>query len=39
MEVYQFAKQIYESELIINPYIENHKEIIYMAAIGHDMCD
>ena len=39
MEVYQFAKQIYESELIIKPYIENHKEIIYMAAIGHDMCD
>ena len=39
MEVYQFAKQIYESEVIKNPYLENHKEIIYMAAIGHDMCD
>jgi len=39
MEVYQFAKQIYESEVINNPYLEKHKEIIYTAAIGHDMCD
>ena len=39
MEVYQFAKQIYDSEVIINSYLEKHKEIIYMAAIGHDMCD
>lgn len=39
MEVYQFAKQIYESELIKSPSLEKHKEIIYMAAIGHDMCD
>jgi hypothetical protein len=39
MEVYQFAKQIYNSELINKPYLTNHQEIIYMAAIGHDMCD
>ena len=39
MEVYQFAKKIYKSELIKNPYLDKHKEIIYMAAIGHDMCD
>jgi hypothetical protein len=39
MEVYQYSKLIYESELLNNPYLENHKEIIYMAAIGHDMCD
>jgi len=39
MEVYQFAKQIYDSEIIINPNVEKYKEIIYMAAIGHDMCD
>lgn len=39
MEVYQFAKQIYDSEVISYPYLEKHKEIIYMAAIGHDMCD
>jgi hypothetical protein len=39
MEVYQFAKKIYNSEFIKNPYLDKHKEIIYMAAIGHDMCD
>jgi hypothetical protein len=39
MEVYNFAKQIYESELVKKPYLEEQKEIIYMAAIGHDMCD
>lgn len=39
MEVYQFAKRIYDSEIINNPYLEKHKEIIYIAAIGHDMCD
>ena len=39
MEVYQFSKQIYETEYLINPNIEKYKEIIYMAAIGHDMCD
>jgi len=39
MEVYRFANQIYESELIKNPFIESQREIIYAAAIGHDMCD
>jgi hypothetical protein len=39
MEVYRFAKQIYESEVIKYPYLEQHKEIIYVSAIGHDMCD
>jgi hypothetical protein len=39
MEVYGFAKRIYESELIKNPYLETQRDIIYMAAIGHDMCD
>lgn len=39
MEVYGFARKIYESELIQNPYLEEQKSIIYMAAIGHDMCD
>lgn len=39
MEVYGFARKIYESEIINNPYLEEQKEIIYMAAIGHDMCD
>lgn len=39
MEVYNFAKKIYESELVQNSYLEEQKEIIYMTAIGHDMCD
>jgi hypothetical protein len=39
MEVYHFARQIYESELPTNPFLENQKEIIFLSAIGHDMCD
>jgi hypothetical protein len=39
MEVYGFAKKIYESEFEKNCYLEKQREIIYMAAIGHDMCD
>ena len=39
MEVYGFANRIYESELKNNIELENQREIICMAAIGHDMCD
>jgi len=39
MEVYGFAKRIYDSELKQNPFLETQKEIILMSAIGHDMCD
>jgi len=39
MEVFRFAKHIYESELLKNPFLETQKEIIFGAAIGHDMCD
>lgn len=39
MEVYGFAKKIYDTELINNPFLEQQKEIIYLASIGHDMCD
>jgi len=39
MEVFGFAKRIYDSEVINNPFLEEQKEIIFMAAIGHDMCD
>jgi hypothetical protein len=39
MEVYGFAKKIYESELPNNPFLENQRDLIYMSAIGHDMCD
>lgn len=39
MDVYQFAKKIYKSELIRHPYLHDQEKIIYLAAIGHDMCD
>jgi len=39
MEVYGFANRIYENEVKKFPDLEIQREIIYMAAIGHDMCD
>jgi hypothetical protein len=39
MEVFAYTKKIYDSEIMKNPFLENQKQIIYMAAIGHDMCD
>ena len=39
MDVYQFAKKIYKSELTRHPYLHDQEKIIYLAAIGHDMCD
>jgi hypothetical protein len=39
MEVYGFAKKIYDSERVKNSILENQEAIIFMAAIGHDMCD
>lgn len=39
MEVYNFALQIYESELGMNHYLEEQKDIIILAAILHDTID
>ena len=39
MEVFNFAKHIYDSEVLQNPFLEQQKYIIFAAAIGHDMCD
>jgi hypothetical protein len=39
MEVFGFAKRIYDTEVVKNAFLENQKEIIFAAAIGHDMCD
>jgi len=39
MEVYGMCKHIYSSELEKNPYLENQLPVIFMSAIGHDMCD
>jgi HD superfamily phosphodiesterase len=39
MEVYNFALKIYESELSMNHYLEQQKDIIILAAILHDTID
>jgi HD superfamily phosphodiesterase len=39
MNVLQFAREIYESELPKFPYLQQHERIIYASAILHDMCD
>ena len=39
MEVYNYANKIYQNELITHPMLEKQKEIIYVSAILHDMCD
>jgi HD superfamily phosphodiesterase len=39
MDVFYFANKIYESELIKNPYLIEHKNIIDTSSIIHDMCD
>jgi hypothetical protein len=39
MHVLRYSNKIFESELIMKPYIHNHERIIYISAILHDMCD
>ena len=39
MEVFNFANCIYENELSKNPQLEKDRQIIYLSAIVHDMCD
>ena len=39
MEVFNYANSIYENELLKNPALEKQREVIYLAAIVHDMCD
>jgi len=39
MNVLVFAQDIYQSEIIKSPDLEKHKNIIYTAALLHDMCD
>ena len=39
MKVYNFAREIYKSELLNNNFLESQKIIIYTSAIIHDMCD
>ena len=39
MDVFSIANNIYQSELIDNPYIKDHENIIATSSILHDMCD
>jgi hypothetical protein len=39
MNVLNFANNIIDSEIEKNPYLNNHKNIIYTSSIVHDMCD
>jgi HD superfamily phosphodiesterase len=39
MEVLHFAHSIYQEEVRLKPYIEDHELIIYTSAVIHDMCD
>ena len=38
MDVFHTTNKIYNSEVKKFPYLETHREIIYSAAILHDMC-
>ena len=39
MDVLHTTNKIYNSEVLKSPYLETQKEIIYLSAILHDMCD
>jgi len=39
MDVFHFANNIYDSELYVNPFLKQQKNIIMCSAILHDMCD
>ena len=39
MEVFRFANNIYDSEVVSNPHLSGQKDVIMLSAILHDMCD
>jgi HD superfamily phosphodiesterase len=39
LEVFHYAKDIYDYQVVQYPFLENQKEIIFVSAILHDMCD
>jgi HD superfamily phosphodiesterase len=39
MNVLNYAHEIYNSEIKNKPFLEQHRRVIYTAAILHDMCD
>jgi hypothetical protein len=39
MEVFHMANKIYQKEVMKYPYLETQKQVIFLSAILHDMCD
>jgi hypothetical protein len=39
MEVFHIANHIYQKEVVKFPHLESQKNLIFMSAILHDMCD
>ncbi len=39
MNVLHYAHSMYESEVLLHPFIAEHINIIYIATVLHDMCD
>jgi len=39
LEVFNYAKEIYDYQIVQYPFLEKQKEVIFASAILHDMCD
>jgi hypothetical protein len=39
IDVFQYANKIYDSEVLMKPFIREQKDIIFVSSIVHDMCD
>jgi HD superfamily phosphodiesterase len=39
LEVFHYANEIYNHQVVMYPYLEKQKDIIFTSAILHDMCD
>jgi HD superfamily phosphodiesterase len=39
METFRYANEIYNDEVKVNTYLQEQKDIIFVSAILHDMCD
>jgi len=39
MEVFHMTNKIYQKEVMKFPYLESQKQVIFLSAILHDMCD
>lgn len=39
MNVLYYANQLFQSEVVMKPYLKNQERIIYVSSVLHDMCD